>query len=125
MRPIVAATLVIGLAGCGKTPTVDTGKRVHYWVQVLQEPDAGRRKEAVFKLGNLGPTDPGTVLPALTAALKDADAQVRCEAILALVKCRPAADQAGPALADIQATDEDPQVREYAGKGLVALQEHP
>jgi HEAT repeat protein len=47
------------------------------------------------ELGNIGPGDPAA-LPALTGALKDADAGVRCEAVLALLKYGPGAKEAIP-----------------------------
>src|SRR5579875_1600523 len=84
--------------GCGsKPPALAGGKPVHYWLEALHHADARVRKQAAFKLGNVGVVD-DKVLPALIAALKDPDAAVRCEAILALLKCGPAAAQALPKL---------------------------
>jgi HEAT repeat protein len=109
-------------SGCGKAqPTLAGGKPVSYWVKVLRGPDAKLRKKAAFKLGNVGPTD-ATVLPALVRALKDADAGVRCEAILAVLKCGDEAKEAVPALTEVQRQDRDAKVRAYAAKALEKLQ---
>jgi HEAT repeat protein len=123
MRTVLAGTVVVFtilFSGCKGQLPPDTGARVRHWIEALRGPDARLRKEAAFKLGNLGLTDPATVVPALTGALKDTDARVRCEAILALVKCGPAAREAMPALNDIR-NDPDRQVRAYAGKALKKL----
>ena len=87
------------------------------WAEALQDPDARARRKAAFTLGNIGPSDPA-VLPALIGALKDTDAGVRCEAILALVKYGPEAREAVPILTELQHHDRDAQVRSYAGKAL-------
>jgi HEAT repeat protein len=90
------------------------------WAEALRAPDVALRKKAAFTLGNIGPTDPA-VLPALMGALKDADAGVRREVILALVKCGPAAREAVPALEQMRQNDRDAQVRDYAGRALEKL----
>jgi HEAT repeat protein len=107
--------------GCGKKPaTLAGGKPVRYWIEALQKGDTRLRKQAAFKLGNVGPADT-EALPALIAALKDRDAVVRAEAILALVKCGPTAGQAVPILQDLQERDPDAQVRRYAAKAVQKL----
>jgi HEAT repeat protein len=78
------------------------------------------RKKAAFTLGNIGPSDPA-VLPALTGALKDADAGVRCEAVLALLKYGPGAEEAIPELTEVQAKDRDARVRAYAARAVEKL----
>lgn len=123
MRWGLAAVVAMALAGCTRTPAPDTGARVRHWIETLHARDAKLRKDAAFKLGNLGLTDPATVVPALTAALKDADRRVRCEAILALVKCGPAAQQARGELIQLQHADRDARVRDYAAKALDKLNE--
>ena len=116
MRSTLVALFLLSLCGC--TPAPDTGKRVQHWLETLRSPDARQRKEAAFKLGNLGLTDPETIVPALTAALKDNDAAVRCEVILALPKCGPAAKDAAASLRELQRKDPDAKVRDYAGQAL-------
>ncbi|HEV3256000.1 MAG TPA: HEAT repeat domain-containing protein, partial [Gemmataceae bacterium] len=96
MRLVTVAVLAALLSGCGKPqPTTAGGKPVSYWVEALHDRDARLRKQAAFKLGNVGPAD-AAALPALIGALKDRDARVRCEAILALVKFGPDAKEAIP-----------------------------
>jgi hypothetical protein len=121
MRLVLISVLLIALGGCSAAPAPNTAARVHHWIEMLHAPDVKARKEAAFKLGNLGPTDPATVVPALTAALNDVDAAVRCEAILALVKCGPAANDAASAIARLQHADPSAQVRDYAAKAVAKL----
>jgi HEAT repeat protein len=113
----------VGLIGCGKaSPTLAGGKPVSYWIQAVHDPDPRVRKEAVFKLGNVGTTEVGA-LPAVTEALRDRDAAVRREAILALMKFGDDAQTAAPVLTDLRQHDRDAQVRSYATKALDKLQE--
>jgi HEAT repeat protein len=92
------------------------------WAEVLRDPNPKMRKKAAFKLGNIGPSDP-VVLPALISALQDGNADVRCEAIQALVKYGPGAKEAIPALTDVQRQDRDATVRAYAAEALAKLQD--
>jgi|SRR5579884_370491 len=117
MRSVLVAILFISLIGCGKAPPTT---RVNHWVETLRAPDAKLRKKAVFTLGNLGTADPA-VLPALRRALTDADAAIRCEAILALIKCGPEATQAVPELTDLRQRDPNAQVRHYAARAVEKL----
>src|SRR5258707_15637257 len=106
MRTLGIITCFALLAcGCARTtPTLAGGRPVGHWVLELKSPDAKARRHATEKLGNVGPNDPA-VLPALRAALDDGNAQVRATAILALMKCGPAARDAVPALTAMQETD--------------------
>lgn len=122
MRVLAILLLAVVLSGCGKSePTLAGGKPVTYWVAALKDPDVNVRKKAAFKLGNVGTTD-AAVLPALIEALKDTNAVVRREAILALAKCGPGATEAQSALSEVQRHDRDAQVRTYAAKALDRLQ---
>jgi HEAT repeat protein len=117
MRRILLVILLIGLSGCGRAqPTMAGGK----WAEALRAPDAKVRKRAAFTLGNIGPSDPA-VLPALVWALRDADAGVRCEAILALLKYGPGAGEAVPELTEAREKDREAKVRAYAAKALEKL----
>jgi HEAT repeat protein len=121
-RTLALVLVLLALGGCGPaTPTLAGGKPVAYWLEALHGPDAKLRKTAAFKLGNVGPAD-AAVVPVLTAALKDRDAGVRREAILALMKCGVEAREAIPALTELQQHDRDAQVRIYAAKALRKLQ---
>jgi HEAT repeat protein len=114
--------LVSLLIGCSQPKTMLAGgKPVNYWLKALQSPDPKVRKTAVRKLGNIGSAD-AAVLPAINGALKDPDATVRCEAILALLRSGPGANQAIPTLREMQGTDRNPQVRSYAAQALAKLQ---
>ena len=117
------AGLLAGVVGCGSAPTaLSGGKPASHWVETLRtNPDAKERKAAAFKLGNVGPSDPA-VLTALSEALKDRDATVRCEVILALVKFGTAAREIVPKLTDLREHDRDSKVRNCAAKAAVKLQ---
>jgi HEAT repeat protein len=122
MRLVVTAFLILLLAGCGKPKaTLAGGKPVGYWVEAVTDPDPHVRKTAVFKLGNVGPSE-AEALPAVINALKDRDAEVRREAILALVKFGPEAKAVAPVLAEMSRHDRDVQVRSHAAKALKNLE---
>jgi HEAT repeat protein len=121
---MMVLALAGALGGCGRSSaTLAGGKPLAHWVTALGDPDPRLRKTAAFKLGNAGPADP-SVLPALLLALHDPEATVRREVILALVKFGPGAQEAIPILAGFEQSDQDPQVREYAAKGLQVLRNH-
>jgi HEAT repeat protein len=123
MRLLIALFLVVLLSGCGKAqPALSGGKPVSYWTAALRDPDPRLRRKAVFKLGNVGPTD-ATVFPAVREALRDGDARVRCEAILALLKFGPEAKEAIPDLTGVQQRDPDKKVRSYAAKALEKMRD--
>jgi len=91
------------------------------WAESLQHHDAKVRQKAAFTLGNIGSSDPA-VLPALIQALKDVDAGVRYEAILALLKYGPSAREAVPVLTEIRDKDRDAKVRAGAAAALKKIQ---
>ena len=110
-RILIIALAVPLLAGCvGEQAPQAGGKPVRYWIKALKSSDPKLRKTAAFKLGNVGPTDPA-ILPALLEALRDPDARVRCETILAILKFGPDAKEAIPALDQAQRQDRDAKVR--------------
>jgi HEAT repeat protein len=117
MRRILVALFLLSFCGCGNGPPTT---RASYWVESIRAPDAKLRKKAAFTLGNLGTVDPAAVV-ALRGALKDTDAAVRSEAILALLKCGPAATEAIPTLKDMKQHDPNAQVRRYAAKAVERL----
>ncbi len=122
MRLLILVILGIATIGCnGKTePILTGGKPIDEWVRALSAPDAKLRKKAAAELGNVGASNPA-VVPALREALKDKNADVRCEAILALVKSGSGAGDAVESLEAIGWQDRDPKVRSYAVKALERL----
>jgi hypothetical protein len=109
------------LAGCTKEQTVLAGgKPIDHWVAAARDPSEKVRKQAIQKLGNVGNSDPA-VLPVLIAALKDTSPSIRREAIIAIVKYGPGAEQAVDALKTLAASDADPQIRGYAAQAAQIL----
>jgi HEAT repeat protein len=115
----IALLLLIALAtGCGRTELPMAGAK---WAELVRGPDAKLRRKAAFTLGNIGASDPA-VVPALLAALKDSDAGVRGEAVLALLKCGAAGRAAVNCLREMCQRDPDAQVRAYAAKAIDRLE---
>jgi HEAT repeat protein len=119
MRRVLLVMLLILLSGCGSTQPTMAGKK---WADALRDPDVRIRKRAAFTLGNIGSSDPAA-FPALVGALKDRDASVRCEAILALLKFGPDASDALPALNEVCQKDTDANVRAYAAKAVEKIKD--
>ena len=118
---LALAALVALPAGCQRPRSVLAGgKPVRHWVEALRSGEARTRRQAALKLGNVGAGEPA-VLPALLGALNDPDAGVRRAAILALLKCGPAARHGEPALAELGRRDPDPGVRACAEQALEKL----
>ena len=110
--------LLAAALGCSKTDTQLTagGQPVSHWLEELKKSEPKARKKAVKELGHVGKSDP-TAIPAVIAALKDADSGVRTEAALALLNLGPDAADAADALVDAT-RDRDPKVRDIATKAL-------
>ncbi len=126
-RLAVSCLLLVCCTACSKAPpppTLSGGKPIEFRLDSIHSPDPHVRKEAVFKLGNVGPADPG-VVPALIAALDDVDSTVRTEAIIALAKTGDGAKTAQAKLADLKSRDPDPRVRDAATKALARLSTMP
>ncbi len=123
MRILTLVIFALALSGCTKKtgPILAGGKPVNDWVRTLSDPDARLRKKAAEKLGNVGASDPA-VVPALCEALKDQDADVRCEVVLALAKSGSGGKEAVEPLKVIGRQDRDAKVRAYAAKALEKLE---
>src|SRR5262249_7877407 len=117
VKSIGLVALVIALWGCGQTLPPMAGAK---WAAALRDSSAKARKKAAFTLGNIGPSD-SAVVPALVTALGDADGGVRCQAILALVKCGPEGRQAIPLLEGLKEKDPDTKVRQHAARAIEQL----
>ncbi len=119
---LVMAWVALVLTGCGKTyPPTSGGRTASYWAEVLQQPDVELRRKAALKLGPLVLKDQAA-LPALVAALKDPDAEVRWGAVRCLgIYTGPRGREFLPALRDMEQRDPDASVRAAAAKAVVKL----
>ena len=117
MKRIVLLVFFLLLCGCAKEQPKMAGAK---WAEALHHRDAKVRQKAAFTLGNIGPSDPA-VLPALIGALKDVDAGIRYEAILALLKCGPNVREVVPVLTELRDQDRDAKVRTAAVKALETI----
>ena len=115
------AAIALGATGCSQPPPLSGGKPLDHWVKATQDPDTGIRKEAVCKLGNAGAPNP-EAWTAVAAALRDRQPEIRREAILALMKCGPRAQETVPVLRELAQRDPDAQVRVYAAKAAKKLE---
>ncbi len=122
MRNLVVLVFAAAWAsGCAKSlPTAAGGKPVVHWVESTHSPDPKVRKEAVFKLGNVGPAD-ASAFPAIVEALRDKDPKVRSEAIFAVLKFGPRAAEAAAELAELRDRDPNAEVRGHALRALEKL----
>jgi HEAT repeat protein len=121
-RLICAALLAFLFVGCRSEPPRSGGRTASYWVEVLQQPDVQMRRKAAVKLGPLAQLDDAAI-PALLAALKDADTEVRSSAARSLgVYSGPKAPGVLPALSELQQSDKDPKVRQAAAKAIEHLE---
>ena len=120
MRIALAGLAVFLLCGCAQPPESlhAGGKPIEHWLERARDRDPSIRKAAVTKLGNIGTEDPAA-RPAVLAALKDADASVRCQAILGL--SRALDDPAVVEALQAAAKDKDAKVREFATRALKQL----
>jgi HEAT repeat protein len=129
-RPIVIANLwacavlpAFLAVGCGKKELPRSGGRTaSYWARVLQEDESVElRTKAATKLGPLVLIDKAA-MPALFAALKDTEADVRSAAARSLgVYSGEKAKDVLPALRELEQLDVDQSVREAARKAIEHL----
>jgi HEAT repeat protein len=109
MRNIAIILLVAALAGCSNRPT-------HEWVAQMNAPEGAQRLHAIRALGER-PAEAATVVPALSAALKDRDPFIRRDAALALARLGPEARAALPALQPLL-RDRNQHVRKAASDAV-------
>jgi HEAT repeat protein len=118
----VLASMALVLSGCGKTyPPSSGGRTASYWAEVLEQPDLEQRRKAAAKLGPLVLIDKAA-MPALVAALKDTDVQVRSAAVRSLgIYTGARGREVLPALRELEQQDADATVREAAAKAVQRL----
>jgi HEAT repeat protein len=117
LLPIFVFLLALS-GGCHRAPPTMAGGK---WAATLNDSDPRQRQKAAFTLGNIGASDKAA-FPALLGALHDEAPEVRCEAILAILKFGQSASAAIPNLVELRDSDSDARVREYADKALAKLQ---
>ncbi len=110
-------------AGCGgdeRAPLQAGGREVKSWVAALRDPKPRVRREAVLKLGNVGDADP-TAAEGLALALRDSDVLVRRDAVHAVVKLKQPNEDMVARLREMNGSDPDPTVRDFAKRALAKL----
>jgi HEAT repeat protein len=125
MRKVVFGLLVSAVvaSGCSRTergPLLAGGREVRSWVAELSSSKPQVRRQAVLKLGNVGDSDPAAS-EALASALHDPDALVRRDAVHAVVKLKQPSEAMLAQLREMNRTDPDPTVRDYAARALKKL----
>jgi HEAT repeat protein len=124
-RAVGLALLGCLVAGCGNAESVTSGGRTAaYWADVLeqQNKDVTLRRKAATKLGALILIDKAA-FPAVLAALKDPDADVRGLAARSLgLYSGTKGGLALPALHALQEQERDKKVLEAVEKALVRLE---
>ena len=122
--PAVVVILAGLAAGCAGKP-VDPpgvwvgGKPVEHWLEMIRASEPNLRAAAVDRLALVGGRDARAV-PAVIAALDDAEAVVRSGAVAAVSRLGPVAGAAAPRLERLQ-EDPDPLVRSRAGVALARV----
>jgi HEAT repeat protein len=112
--------LLMTTSGCRREergPFLAGGREVKSWVADLHDPKPAVRRTAVLKLGNVGEGDPA-VLEALAEALRDKDALVRRDAIMAIAKQKNPSEAVRAQLKTMSESDRDSLVRDHAKKAL-------
>jgi HEAT repeat protein len=93
---------------------------VSSWVAELDDPKPQVRRLAVLKLGNVGDSDLAAA-EGLARALNDSDVLVRRDAVHAVVKLKQPSDVIIARLREMNRTDPDATVRDFATRALNKL----
>ncbi len=116
-----AVTFVLfSAAGCSsseQTPMLAGGREVNSWLVALHDPQPKVRRQAVLKLGNVGDADPAAA-EGLADALRDTDALIRSDAVLAIAKLTKPSETILAQLRVMSGSDRDARVRDYAQKAI-------
>jgi hypothetical protein len=110
-------------SGCNRTehgPLLAGGREVSSWVVELNDRKPQVRRQAVLKLGNVGDAD-DAVAECLTSALHDTDMLVRRDAVHAVVKLKQPSEAIVGRLQEMNRTDPDATVRDFAKRALAKL----
>ncbi len=121
LSAILLPAALIGCQGEPRGPLRAGGREVSAWVAEIHAKDPKMRRLAVLKLGNVGDADPAAA-PAIAEALRDADAQVRHDAILAAFKLTKPSSTILAELESMSRNDKDARVKDAAGRALSGLQ---
>jgi HEAT repeat protein len=115
MTVVLLLTLALPASGQGADPVL--AERLQRLLGWLEDPDPGVRWEGAMLLGELGAAA-GSAVPALTAALRDGDGDVRRQAVSTLVEI--GAPAATPGLIEALASA-DAAVRREAAQALAEI----
>ncbi len=121
---ILAGFLIFAAASCGReerAPMLAGGHEVRSWVEDLKHRDPKKRRVAVLKLGNVGDADP-SASEGIALALTDTDAQVRRDAVFAVVKLKNPGEPILSRLRKMGESDKDTRARDLAKKAITQLE---
>jgi HEAT repeat protein len=118
----VICTALLAVAGCAshdEAPILAGGREVESWLTALHDPDPKVRRQAVLTLGNVG-AHPG-VEEGLAEALCDTDAQVRRDAVFAVVKLQAPSADIIDQLETMRRRDSEPAIRDVVARALAKI----
>jgi HEAT repeat protein len=114
------AIALFGACGCARTeqgPILAGGREVKSWLADLHDRKPQVRRQSVLKLGNVGDSDPAAA-EGIAEALRDTDALVRRDAILAAAKLTRPGETILAQLRAMSQSDRDTLVRDHATKAM-------
>ncbi len=116
----VVAVMVLALCGCShgpQGPMLAGGREVKSWLADLRDPKPQVRRLAVLKLGNVGDAHPSAA-EGLALALRDSDALVRRDAVLAVAKLTKPGETILGQLRVMSDSEPDTLARDHAKKAI-------
>ena len=121
VRAVALTTLLVLLSGCARDElqVLAGGRELETWIEEIHDPSPLARRKAVQKLGNVG--DDPDVAEALCEALQDSDAQVRRDAVFAVVKLAEPGAEITARLGAMSQEDADPGVRDVAARAIAKM----
>lgn len=121
----IAAALVLAAASLGGAWAARSGMDASWLTaqgRALRDADVAPRRAAARALADARGAE--AALPALTAALRDGDAEVRAQAAQAIERLGPKAAPAAADLRDLLAREPQPEVRARVARALSAVGGH-